>query len=317
MNLHLRLFLVVSTLFFACQSLASGSGHTATKPVSVNQAVTTLPFELQDRLIVVNATINGVNGNYLFDTGAQITVLNSTRFSDDDIETFELNHAQPSGAGGTMNEVRATRGLELEWSGIRMEGLMAAVTDLSHLEKNIGGIEVKGIIGFNVLEKFQMHFDYANQEITLLALDSNGDPLDNPFTAQPEQSIDFEMAGHIPVFPVEIGGLELLMGLDSGAAGQMIFTRHRDSLDNQYEFIETSELKGADLNVQKGDVVRIPSTTISELSYPDMTYRFNDLAAHHGQAMPFDGLLGYEFLQNRPTALNLRKQQIMVWPVES
>ena len=118
-----------------------------------------------------------------------------------------------------MNEVRATRGLELEWSGIRMDGLMALVTDLSHLENNLGGIELRGIIGFNVLKKFQMHFDYVNQEITLLALDSAGKPLENPFKTSPEQAVAFEFAGHIPVFPVQIGDLELQMGLDSGAAG--------------------------------------------------------------------------------------------------
>ena len=35
------------------------------------------------------------------------------------------------------------------------------------------------------------------------------------------------------------------------------------------------------------------------------------------KAMPFDGLLGYEFLQSRPTAINMRTQQILVWPLET
>ncbi|MFT6099028.1 MAG: hypothetical protein ACJAYF_001571 [Arenicella sp.] len=44
-----------------------------------------------------------------------------------------------------------------------------------------------------------------------------------------------------------------------------------------------------------------------------MTFRFNHIAAHHGKRMPMDGLLGYEFLKTRPTAINFRTRELMIW----
>lgn len=72
-------------------------------------------------------------------------------------------------------------------------------------------------------------------------------------------------------------------------------------------------LRGADKNVQMGDVVRIDSMQMQGIDYADMTFRFNDIAAHSDKALPMDGLLGYEFLKTRPTAINFRRRELLVW----
>jgi hypothetical protein len=291
-----------------------GHGHVAGPPPGSGvPAMITLPFELQDRLIVVQAELNGVFGNYIVDSGAQTMMLNSTRFSEDAISLDELNHAAPSGAGGAIANVKGTRGLKLSWGALELGGLDGLVTDLTHLEENLGGIELAGLIGFNVLEKFQVHFDYAALELTLISLDEKNQPVTESVLGRPGQIIDFDMMAHIPVLPVQIAGLNLNMGLDSGAAGAMIFTKWREALDGQYEFIKRDELTGADQNVQMGDVVRIQNMQFGRMEYTDMTFRFNDLAGHGGQPVPFDGLLGYEFLKTRPTAINFRTGQLMLW----
>ena len=116
---------------------------------------------------MVQAEINGVAGNYLVDSGAQAIMLNKTRFTADNLETFELGHQAPKGAGGEIQGVRAVRDLQLEWGAIRMNGLTGMVTDLTHLEESLGGIQVMGLIGYNVLEQFQVYFDYAARELSL------------------------------------------------------------------------------------------------------------------------------------------------------
>lgn len=72
-------------------------------------------------------------------------------------------------------------------------------------------------------------------------------------------------------------------------------------------------LRGGDKNVQMGDVVRIDSMQMQGIDYADMTFRFNDIAAHSDKALPMDGLLGYEFLKTRPTAINFRRRELLVW----
>ena len=274
---------------------------------------TTVPFTLAENLIIVSAQVNGVFGNYLVDTGAQTMVLNRARFAPGDIDTVTMNHAPPSGVGGAMQDVEGAVDLQLTWGAIRIGDLRGLATDLTHLEESIG-VSLTGIIGFNVLERFQIHFDYAAGELTLYSLDDDNRPLEQNGLGEPAQITQFEMVFHIPVFPVQIAGFELRMGLDSGAAGAMLFERWQATLAGQYEFIERTELRGGDRNVQMGDVVRIDNMRLQDIDYADMTFRFNDIAAHSGQTLPMDGLLGYEFLKTRPTAINFRRRELMVWP---
>ena len=99
--------------------------------------------------------------------------------------------------------------------------------------------------------------------------------------------------------------------------GAMLLTRWQEKFQGQYEFIERTELSGADKNVRMSDVVRIDNMRVQNMDYADMTFRFNDIAAHNGNSMPMDGLLGYEFLMARPTAINFRTRQLMIWPTEN
>jgi hypothetical protein len=62
-----------------------------------------------------------------------------------------------------------------------------------------------------------------------------------------------------------------------------------------------------------GDVVRIDNMQVQGINYVNLTFRFNDIAAHAGKSLPMDGLLGYEFLKTRPTAINFHTRQLLVW----
>lgn len=292
-------------------------GEAASRKVNTLPSVTTVPFELADRIIVVQAEINGVAGNYLVDTGAQATVLNKAHFDPSSLQTFALDHALPKGVGGEIQDVLGIRNLQLNWGAIRLDGLRGLVTDLSHLEKNLGDVPVMGLIGYNVLEQFQLHFDYTAQELTLFALDDTNNPISETDLGEPELVLSFDMMGHIPVLPVRVAGFDMKMGLDSGAAGAMIFTRWQDRLKGKYEFIERTELTGGDTAVQMGDVVRINSMKIENLNYPAMTFRFNDLVLHGDRQVSIDGLLGFEFLQTQPVAINFRSRQLFLWPRKS
>lgn len=304
---------LIATALLAASVAAQPNRHgpQAAAPAEL-PAVVTVPFTLAEKLIVVDAEINGVAGNYLVDTGAQATLLNGSRFAPGSIDTRPLGHPLPFGVGGAMQDVLGATNLQLRWGAIEIGELRALVTDLTHMEQSIG-IEIAGIIGFNVLERFEIHFDYAAGELTLYSLDGDHQPFARSERGEPTQVTPFDMVGHIPVFPVQIAGLELRMGLDSGAAGAMLFERWQEPLAGKYTFIERTELRGGDRNVQMGDVVRIDRMQLEDMLYADMTFRFNDIAAHGGKPMPMDGLLGYEFLQTHPTAINFRKRELLVW----
>ena len=100
-----------------------------------------IPFELAERLIVVQATVNGVSGKFLLDSGSPTIILNRPHFNEGQITTKALNHGAPSGAGGAMHQVEAADGLVLSFGDITLTGQQGLVADLTHLAKNVG-IEV-------------------------------------------------------------------------------------------------------------------------------------------------------------------------------
>ena len=312
--LNALLFSVLLIYSVAAQSVA-GHRPAAAEPKTTTAdlpAATTVAFTLAKNLIVVEAEINGIFGNYLVDTGAQATVLNRSHFGPDAIETVAMGHAPASGVGGTIDDVQGAVNLKLNWGPIQIGGLRGLVMDLAHLEKSIG-VPIAGVIGFDVLERFQIQFNYAARELTLYSLDDDFQPLVPSDLGEPTQIIAFEMVAHIPVIPVRIAGYEMRMGLDSGAGGAMLFERWQTTLAGQYEFIERTEMRGGDKNVQMGDVVRIDNMQVQDIDYVDLTFRFNDIATPSGDSLPMDGLLGYEFLKTWPTAINFRTRELLVW----
>jgi hypothetical protein len=274
---------------------------------------TVIPFELADRLIVVQAEVNGVAGNFLLDSGAPVIMLNRSYFSAGEIKTLPLNHGMPTGAGGLMSDVESTDNLTLNWGGLEINGQSGLVADLSHLEESVG-VSITGLIGYAVLEPFQVQFDYQRKVVTLLRLDDNNQPVSPAFNGAPEAVFKLEMMGHIPVIAVSIGGQDLKMGIDSGAEEAMLFTKWQEPLREHYEFIRRDELKGGDTNIQMGDVVQVDRLQLDSLYYDNMIFHINDIGGETGHVAPFDGLLGYEFIAARPTAINFRTKQLLVWP---
>ncbi|MCH8285871.1 hypothetical protein IIB79_05000, partial [candidate division KSB1 bacterium] len=70
-------------------------------------------------------------------------------------------------------------------------------------------------------------------------------------------------------------------------------------------------LTGADKNSQIGDSVRLDEFEISDLSYKDHTFLFNNL--NFGHELQIDGLLGYEFLSQYITAIDYKNQKLYIF----
>jgi hypothetical protein len=263
-----------------------------------------VPFELAERLIVVEAEIEGVRGNFLVDSGSPTFVLNAGRL----VQLSDL--AKPldqsiHGASGAVQNVMQVDALGFIWKDIELASINAIFYDLSHLEKNVG-VDVLGIIGVEFLQRFTLVFDYDQQELTLITEDPA-----KFWSKKPTNSIEFTMIGHIPVIDTKIGKQPLLFGIDCGAAAAMLFTKWEEPLQNHYQFLGQSVLTGADHNSQVGNEVKLAAFVVDGLSYKDHTFRFNDLVFNH--EIVIDGLIGYEFLSEYKTAIDYTNRKLYVW----
>jgi hypothetical protein len=261
------------------------------------------PFELAHRLIVVEAEIEGVRGNFFVDSGSPGFVLNAKRLPWLTEKARPLGHAM-FGAGGEIKEIKQVEASGFIWQTVELNSIKAMFIDLSHLEENTG-TEIVGLIGVDFLQNFTVQFDYSSKELTLFT-ESMIDSWQTP-----DHAIDFTMIGHIPVIDATIGDHSLRFGIDCGAEGAMLFTKWEVPLKPHYEFLRKDILNGGDTNSQIGNVVRLDTFEIGDLRYDDHTFRFNDVKAGHD--MKIDGILGYEFLSQYKTAIDYQKRKLYIW----
>ncbi len=110
------------------------------------------------RLPLAKATVNGVEGVFLVDTGASISVL-SPEFADKARLTDRLTQpgASVNGVAGGVSFARVT---QLRVGGARFSGFHALLMDLGHLESGLGA-KPAGILGANVLLRAPLTLDYV------------------------------------------------------------------------------------------------------------------------------------------------------------
>ena len=135
--------------------------HSARKKVVV-------PFTFVQNLIIIPLSINGSKPlNFIVDTGVATALLTDVS----SIDSLQLLHPSPLeiqglGAGEDMQALRS-EGNRLEFAGIAGDSLEVNVllTDLFKLSTRLG-MEVHGLIGYDLFRDFVVEIDYRRQKLT-------------------------------------------------------------------------------------------------------------------------------------------------------
>lgn len=149
---------------------------------------------------LIEATINGQTGNFVLDTGANVTVINASQ-----AERFGLaagggggrfsGLGMPAGASGNASQVSIE---SFEIGSITVRQNRIVIADLGHLLDALGrtsGREVAGIVGQDVLNEHRAIIDVARPMLYLM--EENRDPA--PVAAERCRSADGEGATSVPV----------------------------------------------------------------------------------------------------------------------
>jgi predicted aspartyl protease len=114
-------------------------------------------------LIFVKVSVNDVPMSFVFDTGAEATVLNSSRVSKlglQGVGTFA------TGAGGGDVVVSYVPGVTTKVGGATVKNQLVAAILLDDLEKALQR-PFDGILGYDFISRFVVEIDYANQQMRL------------------------------------------------------------------------------------------------------------------------------------------------------
>jgi predicted aspartyl protease len=269
----------------------------------------TIPMKRAGRLLLIEAVIDGVQGNLVFDTGATGLVLNRTYFRKHTISESIYS----SGITGTANTFGATTVEKVEISDLYYKDIKADVADLSHIE-NLRGIKVIGLLGFNMIRKFEAVIDIDNNELQLHRVDRSGERL---LKADPGDSYPYiqKIDPWHPVLIVKgkIGGKLLSFCLDTGAEINAINSNSHKNVLATLTITRRTDLRGVGQASQEVLFGIMNDFTLGDVPVQQMETIVTNLnGLRDVYNVQIDGMLGFDFLQRGVVMINLAKRQFGV-----
>lgn len=304
MRKMLFLLLFTSNILLAQRNVALL--HVAANPLSMADAAdiesSVIPFELAGGLIIVQAKVDGKEGNFILDTGAPGIVLNA-------VNSDGINLRKGASVSGSMN-IGEVSVKNFQLGIIQQEKTQGHVLNVHHLEVACGR-DIMGLIGFDVLKNFELMFDFPNKKIYTFKSGMVGEVNG----VKPKFSIPFVMHGHVPVILAKVGKKRVLLGLDSGAEVNLLDKKFLNKIDEQLlANLHAESLTGLDNATQDVIAADVLDTKLKGSALPTMRYVFTDLShLRRNFNAPLDGLLGVPFFKNKVIAIDYKHRRLLVW----
>lgn len=272
-----------------------------------------IPFEMMRNLIIVKVMLNGEERDFLFDSGSQSTIINS-KYVGETTSADEQRATTISNSRGVHDETLTGMNIEkasIDFYGIRIEEKEMLTLDISHLEG--GGRQIYGLIGYELIQKYDVLYDYNKKVITLINPDYFETYRKGRLSGNLIETLPLEMRGHIPLVPVKIGDDYYKMGIDCGASVNLLDTILFASIKSHLKKISSESLSGASKDKKEVTKARLKRFHAGTTAYKNMQFVFSDIAhLNKDKEVKIDGLLGYEFLSKHPTLISYQRKELLL-----
>ncbi len=265
-----------------------------------------LPIKLVGKLPFVEATVNGITGHFLFDTGAEKLVLNSRYFNNADAIAVSTEIM-----GFDGEPIPST----LEWTeSIRLGGLdlpnvNAMMLDLAPMEA-VKKTPIHGIIGHDLIRGISWKMDLEGRVLTIglasryLTAGALGEP--------PADSFDLKFSGHLPYAFANLAGKRLRLALDTGSERNLL----QSTVIPADQFSQRGKIKiaGLDKTATQLPAGYIPDFAIGLLLLDSLEVVLTDLQRmNHELRSRLDGILGNTFFIDHVFSIDYRRRKAYFW----
>ena len=124
-----------------------------------------IPFNYVNDLIFIDVVIKGNSYNFIFDTGAEISVIGEHIKNEVNYKNVTSYAVETSTMTSVNQEFVALEDLTV--GSVLFERTGAAIMDISHFDAFFGCRTVDGILGNNLMRKAAWQVDYQNKKIIL------------------------------------------------------------------------------------------------------------------------------------------------------
>lgn len=275
-----------------------------------------IPIKRVKNLIVVEAAIDTMVGNFIIDTGSPLLVLNSTYFRNSYAHDSKVA-ANATGSATTLlqTKVNALRIQELYFAKIQ-----ADISDLGHIE-NKRGIKILGLLGVKLFLEFEMiidqHKGFLYLRKPLPSAKQIPSSLDTVLKSSPILKVPFELNHNIILVNATVGEKVLTFCVDTGAETNALSNTLPTKILQNFQVARRTVMLGSGgsrTEVLLGTLNEITVGQKKFINMPAAITRLETLGDAYGRTL--HGILGNPFLVKGIISINFVTQEIALYPYD-
>ena len=269
----------------------------------------TVPIKRAGSLIIVEAQVDTIVGNFVLDTGAPGLVLNETYFRD-------YRHFDDTQSGGINGEAYAYNTVvdNLSILDLHYNHLTASVTNLAAIE-NSKGIKVLGLLGTRLFARLAITIDLFHNVLYIHKLNSNGEILagERPFT-KPDMITPFKLLSDVIFIKGTIADYSMWFAFDTGAECNLLDEGNFKKVAKQMRVLHQSTLLGIGHARYQNTFAVFDKMVIGNYVFTNnhvLITRLEEMGKAYNNSM--DAVLGHDFFSRGIFTINFAKKELEMY----
>jgi hypothetical protein len=275
-----------------------------------------IPIEVHNNLIVVPVVLNGALPlKFILDTGVRTTILTQKTFTDILNLTYARKYTISGPGGEKLIEAYVTNNVSLELPGVLGRGHAMLVLEEDYLElRNYLGVDVHGILGYELFSRFIIEINYEKKIMTLMLPERFRKK--RKYHTIPIRIEDTKPYVTTPVVLSDGTQLTAKLLVDSGAShGLMLDPASDDRID--FPKLVVSSVIGRGLGGEiTGKVGRIKTLHLGPYKVENMIANFPDPNSYFDSlklgSTTRNGTIGGETLSRFTVVFNFSREEMLI-----
>lgn len=310
---------------FMCFLMLSGSVTIAGTPVSKAHEILfsgavfqtsdahefksmTIPLKRAGNLILIDAVVDSLEGNLIFDSGSSQLLLNAVYFRN----RKNAGMQRSGGITGKLGPVGKAVVNNMWMADLQYSSLPADVADLGHIEQ-LRNARILGLFGFNLFDGYEVVLDLENSLLELYALDMNGSRTGN--SAAGSYGVELPLKRHAGVLFIEarMAGRRGLYCIDTGAETNVLSNELPSKMLSSLTVLRRIRLRGTGTQGAEALLCVMNDFSMSKHDLSGMQTLITNLRhMKNAYGIEFDGMLGCDFLEKGVFHFNLASNKLGV-----